>query len=109
MEIRIGVCNMNELIKELKETQRSLKMYVEDIRQDLEMENSKLYDGDIEESERFSIITYIEKLDTLINRTESVILVIDSFLNRIENDTGKKENVNKPISSLREYIKSKKG
>lgn len=108
MEIRIGA-NMKELIKELEETRQSLKMYMEDTKQDLEMENSKLYDYNIGEDERISIITYTEKLYTLINRIESIVLVIDTFLSRIENDAGNKDSISRPVSSLREYIKSKKG
>lgn len=100
---------MDKLIEELKVNQQSLKMYMEDITQDLAMENSKLYDDSIGENERFSIITYIEKLNTLMTRTDSVILVIDSFLNKMENDAGNKDSISRPVSSLREYIKSKKG
>lgn len=99
----------NKLIEELKESQQSLNTYIEDMKQDLEYENSKLNQEYIGENEGFFLITFTEKLETLINRTETVKIVIDNLLSKLEDDTGKKERIINNISSLREYIKSKKG
>lgn len=104
---------MLELINDLEATKKNLEIYIEDIRQDIEAENTKIEEFTMD-SDKLLGINLVNKLENAVERLKATTDILDNILSKM---TDRAENppvileseLHKPVSKLREYIRNKKG